>query len=128
MQVTSVAPLRDLSPDDVARMRGALRGWSDRCSSILEDVETHMAEVQAAAAARATAEREAAAKLNKAMAEVRESDKTSGGGREQQARRGMNKRSMLEAAAKASAVDEVMDLDGPFSGDDTKKRASKRKM
>ncbi|KAJ3474349.1 hypothetical protein NLG97_g9886 [Lecanicillium saksenae] len=47
--------------------------------------------------------------------------------REQLARRGMNKRAMMDAA-KASLGDEVMDLDGPFPGEDGKKRAGKRKM
>lgn len=132
MQVTSVAPLRDLSPDDVAQMRTALRGWSDRCSSVLEDVEAHMARVRDAAAARVRAENEATDKLNTAMAELQNTDKKMGGGgggmtREQLARRGMNKRLMSDAAAKAK-TDEAMDLDGPFVGEDGKKRASKRKM
>ncbi|KAJ6782963.1 hypothetical protein PWT90_09993 [Aphanocladium album] len=133
VQVTRVAPLRDLAPDDAARMRAALRGWSDRCSSILEDVEQHVARVHAGAAARAKAEADAADKMSKAMAEMRDSNTAdkklgAGGAREQLARRGMNKRAMLDAAAKASAADEVMDLDGPFPGEDSKKRASKRKM
>ncbi|KAJ4164289.1 hypothetical protein LMH87_005966 [Akanthomyces muscarius] len=134
VQVASVAPLRDLSPDDVAQMRAALRGWSDRCSSVLEDVEAHMAQVRAAAAARVKAESEATDKLNKAMAELQNTDKKMGGGggggsmaREQLARRGMNKRLMPDAATKAN-TDEAMDLDGPFVGEDGKKRASKRKM
>lgn len=135
MQVTSVAPLRDLSPDDVAQMRAALRGWSERCSSVLEHVDAHMARVRDAAAARVKAENEATDKLNTAMAELQNTDKKMGGGggggggmtREQLARRGMNKRLMPDAAAKAK-TDEAMDLDGPFVGEDGKKRASKRKM
>ncbi|XWW99734.1 hypothetical protein V2A60_007746 [Cordyceps javanica] len=126
VQVTRVAALRDLHPDDVTGMRTALRSWSDRCASVLDDIERHTKRVRAAAAARAAAETEAADKLTKAVADLRDADKSTLA-REQLARRGMSKRSMLDAAAKARG-DEAMDLDGPFPSDDSKKRAGKRKM
>ncbi len=131
MQVVSVAPLRDLRPDaDVAQMRAALHAWSGRCAAILESLETHMAQVRAVATARARAGGEATDKMNLAMAELRDGDKKVSGTplREQLTRRAMNKRLMPDAAAKAKVDEAMMDLDGPFPGEDGKKRASKRKM
>lgn len=130
MQVTKVAPLRDLSPGSVPQMISSLRAWSDRCSELLDDLDTHVADVQATAASRARHDKAAAERLKKAMGDMKEAEKKVdlGGGstRDMLARRGLNKRSILESG-KAPA-EEAMDLDGPHGAEDLKKRASKRKM
>lgn len=109
-------------------MLAALRGWSGRCEAVLADLDAHIARVHTTAKDRARSERAAGEKMAKALADARETDRKGGGaGREGLARRAMNKRSIPDSAAKIAA-DEVMDLDGPFTGEDGKKRASKRKM
>ncbi|EGX91375.1 COP9 signalosome subunit 7 (CsnG) [Cordyceps militaris CM01] len=128
VQVTRVAPLRDLRPDeDVPRMRAALHAWSDRCAAIIDDVERHTEQVRQGAAARAVAENVAANKMARAVTDFREMEKKSGGKEPMPRRAGTGKRVMLETPVK-SKTDEDMDVDGPFSGEDGKKRAGKRKM
>ena len=131
MQVTSVAPLRDLSPGSVPQMISVLRAWSDRCSELLVGLDNHVSDVQKTATGRAREEKAAADKLKKAMADLKEADKKAdmaGPTREMLARRGLNKRSMVESGK--VPAEEAMDVDAPFGGsaDDIKKRVSKRKM
>jgi COP9 signalosome complex subunit 7 len=130
VQVTSVAPLRDLSPGAVPQMISVLRAWSDRCSELLVGLDKHVADAQKTATARTKEEKAAADKLKKVMADLKEADKKvdmAGPTREMLARRGLNKRSMVEAGKAPS--EEAMDMDAPFgTADDIKKRVSKRKM
>ncbi|KAI1414956.1 hypothetical protein F5Y13DRAFT_157603 [Hypoxylon sp. FL1857] len=54
VHVSGVSPLRDLEPNSIPGMLTALRSWSGRCSATLSDLESQIAAVKAAAAARAS--------------------------------------------------------------------------
>jgi COP9 signalosome complex subunit 7 len=49
VNVTSVAPLRDLAPDSLPAMQATLSTWSQRCDNALADLEARVAEVKKAA-------------------------------------------------------------------------------
>ncbi|KAF1974126.1 hypothetical protein BU23DRAFT_553519 [Bimuria novae-zelandiae CBS 107.79] len=49
VSVTSVAPLRDLTPGSLPALQATLSSWSNRCDSALEDLEARIAEVRKAA-------------------------------------------------------------------------------
>lgn len=70
VQVTGVAPLRDLAPDAVARMGVALTAWSDRCTSTLQDIDAQIAAIRAGARAREGACRKADERFAAAKAEL----------------------------------------------------------
>lgn len=127
VQVTSVAPLRDLSPGSIPGMITALNNWSDRCTSTLSDLEAQIQSIRAAAAMRETEKRAAEKKMQALVGNSRESEKKKGSpGKDALPRRGYNKRSMVDAANPAH--DEMMDLDEPPAAEEQKKRSSKRKM
>lgn len=153
VQVARVAPLRDLAPGEAGALLRALQSWSARCTTMLDEVETNMTTVLATARTRVKTEEAARLKMKKAIADAQHAEakklggsaagaNTTGGGgsmvggREQLTRRAASKRSMVEAAVAAgaakgtpAAADEIMDLDvPPFSAEESKKRASKRKM
>lgn len=46
VNVTSIAPLRDVEPESVDDLIATLSEWSDRCSSTLEDITAQIAEIQ----------------------------------------------------------------------------------
>ncbi|KAI1768198.1 hypothetical protein GGR53DRAFT_16076 [Hypoxylon sp. FL1150] len=52
VHVSSVSPLRDLAPDSIPSVLGALRAWSGRCSATLADLEDQVAAIRDAAARR----------------------------------------------------------------------------
>ncbi|KAH7153215.1 hypothetical protein EDB81DRAFT_687262 [Dactylonectria macrodidyma] len=122
VQVSSVAPLRDLPPGAIPDMTSALKTWAERCTSTLEDLETQMKEIRTAAVVRHRDQRAADEKLQQLMADAPEARKYEAAGltREMLARRGFNKRSVMDVA---NLVDsESMDVDEP------EERANKRKM
>jgi len=49
VSVTSVAPLRDLTPGSLPAMQATLSTWSQRCDSALADLDARVAEVKKAA-------------------------------------------------------------------------------
>lgn len=54
--ITSVAPLRDLAPGSVGQLLGELSAWSGRCDSVLADLQSEIAKIEANAAKRAANE------------------------------------------------------------------------
>lgn len=127
VQVTSISPLRDLSPGSIPDMIAALSNWSDRCTSTLSDLEAQIRNVRAAAAARQKEKQTAENKLQALVNEARDSEKKHDlPARDALPRRGFNKRTMLDAGN--ITADETMDVDEPFVPEEQNKRASKRKM
>lgn len=58
VNITSVAPLRDVSKTDIPTLQETLKEWSDRCTSTLSDLEKQIALVKAEAVARKKKENE----------------------------------------------------------------------
>lgn len=50
--ISSVAPLRDLSPQSVPGMVATLQAWNDRCTTTLKSLEQQIASIKNAAIAR----------------------------------------------------------------------------
>ncbi|PHH67091.1 hypothetical protein CDD81_4486 [Ophiocordyceps australis] len=128
VHVTSISPLRDVEPGAVPDMITALDEWADRCSSTIADIEAQINSIRSVAAQRSRSAVAANDKLEKLMAEVRESEplRTDQVNTQALARRGLNKRAILES----EPVDheDKMDLDDPSFLDEQSKRASKRKI
>lgn len=128
VQVSSVAPLRDLAPGAVPSMLTALTTWSDRCTETLTDLEAQIAAVRASAVAREKERRDAEEKLQSAVAEIKESEAKGddfggkGGGPKARA---PGKRSVMDIGNVPNA--ESMDVDGPITAGE-KQRSSKRKL
>jgi COP9 signalosome complex subunit 7 len=125
VQVSSVAPLRDLAPGAVPSMLTALTTWSDRCTETLADLEAQIATVRAAAVAREKERREAEEKLQSAVADVKEAEAKNEehGGKGGLKGRGVGRRPVMDVGSMVNA--ESMDLDGPA---EEKQRPNKRKM
>ncbi|KAF4981206.1 hypothetical protein FZEAL_2936 [Fusarium zealandicum] len=127
VQVSSVAPLRDLAPGAIPDMVTALNAWADRCTSTLGGLQGQIKEIRATAAARQLEQSQADEKLSNLMYDAQDGGPRKhdamGLSRDMIARRGYNKRSVMEVA---NLIDsESMDVDEP---EEEKKRASKRKM
>ncbi|KAG8675629.1 hypothetical protein FPOAC2_01695 [Fusarium poae] len=128
VQVSSVAPLRDLAPGAIPDMTAALKTWSDRCTTTLSGVELQIKEIRTTAAARQREQRAADEKLQQAVSD--QQDGTGGRkydlpnmSRDMTARRAFNKRSVMDVG---NLVDnDSMDVD---ESEEEKKRASKRKL
>lgn len=118
IQVTTLAPLRDLSPNSIPHMAASLKTWSDRCTSTLQDLETQIINIRANAAARAKERRTADEKLAKAKTEFKDLDEKGGAfGKGGPVLRGSGKRL-------GRFEDASMDVDDPGQ----EGRGSKRKM
>ncbi|KAF5967755.1 ACOB [Fusarium coicis] len=126
VQVTSVAPLRGLAPGAIPDLAAALKKWSDRCTTTLEDLDLQIKEIRTTAAARQREQRLADEKLQQLINEQQE-------GMERKydlpnmtrdlGRRGFNKRSVMDTG---NLVDnDSMDVD---EAEEEKKRANKRKL
>ncbi|KAG5998026.1 hypothetical protein E4U54_002268 [Claviceps lovelessii] len=128
IQVTSLAPLRDLEPACIPDMIVALNHWSDRCTSTLSDLEGQIQSIRATALKRENEKRATEMKIQALVADAREAEKMKKGFscKDALVRRGFNKRSILDAANPAH--DETMDLGEPSTTEDQQKRSSKRKM
>ncbi|KAI1012551.1 hypothetical protein LB504_008242 [Fusarium proliferatum] len=127
VQVTSVAPLRDLAPGAIPDMAAALKKWSDRCTTTLEGLDLQIKEIRTTAAARQREQRLADEKLQQLINEQQEGM----GPRKYDlpnmtrdlGRRGFNKRSVMDTG---NLVDnDSMDVD---EAEEEKKRANKRKL
>lgn len=127
VHVSSVAPLRDLSPGAIPDMISVLQTWADRCTTTLGSLDEQMKDIRATAALRQREKRVADDKIQKLMAEM--ADPNSRPGTEPRhtiARRGYNKRPVMDVPH--LTADEYMDLDDPPVDDDASRRASKRKL
>ncbi|EXK46862.1 hypothetical protein FOXG_11218 [Fusarium oxysporum f. sp. lycopersici 4287] len=127
VQVSSVAPLRDLAPGAIPEMATALKKWSDRCTTTLDGLDLQIKEIRTIAAARQREQRLADEKLQRLMNEQQEGI----GPRKYDlpnmtrdlGRRGFNKRSVMDTG---NLVDnDSMDVD---EAEEEKKRANKRKL
>lgn len=127
VQVSSVAPLRDLAPGAIPEMATALKKWSDRCTTTLDGLDLQIKEIRTIAAARQREQRLADEKLQQLMNEQQEGI----GPRKYDlpnmtrdlGRRGFNKRSVMDTG---HLVDnDSMDVD---EAEEEKKRANKRKL
>jgi len=129
VQVTRIAPLRDLSPGAIPEMISILSLWSERCTSVLADLAAQIEGIRCAATVR---EDEAAAtekKLSKTIEEIKDVDKHRLEPQIHQRevpRRGLNKRT--GGPSMSVADDDTMELDDPVATDEQSRRASKRKM
>ncbi|EWZ49616.1 hypothetical protein IWW34DRAFT_717203 [Fusarium oxysporum f. sp. albedinis] len=127
VQVSSVAPLRDLAPGAIPEMATALKKWSDRCTTTLDGLDLQIKEIRTIAAVRQREQRLADEKLQQLMNEQQEGI----GPRKYDlpnmtrdlGRRGFNKRSVMDTG---NLVDnDSMDVD---EAEEEKKRANKRKL
>ncbi|KAF4994598.1 hypothetical protein FGRMN_5713 [Fusarium graminum] len=128
VQVSSVAPLRDLAPGAIPDMATALKTWADRCTTTLSGLELQIKEIRTTAATRQREQRAADEKLQKLMGEHQDGNgprkyELPSMTRDLMARRGFNKRSVMDVG---NLVDnDSMDVD---ESEEEKKRASKRKL
>ena len=124
VQVTSVSPLRDLSPGSVPDMITALKTWSSRCSSTLEDLETQINTIRATAAKRERKRRieqqEIDTKLREAM-----TGEDDGSGKQSAVGAGKKKLDAIFKRSNSGRRDEDMEVDDE---DERKLKSSKRKM
>ncbi|KAG6085628.1 hypothetical protein E4U16_003431 [Claviceps sp. LM84 group G4] len=127
VQVTSLAPLRDLEPGCIPSMIAALENWSEKCTSTLGDLEVQIQRIRNAALNRETEKRATEAKIQALVVDeqdMRKKDVLMGEGMAWGGRH--NKRCVGDAANPAH--DEAMDLDEAPAAEEQTKRSSKRKM
>ncbi|KAG6061235.1 hypothetical protein E4U17_002238 [Claviceps sp. LM77 group G4] len=127
VQVTSLAPLRDLEPGCIPSMIAALENWSEKCTSTLGDLEVQIQRIRNAALNRETEKRATEAKIQALVVDeqdMRKKDVSMGEGMAWGGRH--NKRCVGDAANPAH--DEAMDLDEAPAAEEQTKRSSKRKM
>ncbi|KAK5992881.1 COP9 signalosome complex subunit 7a [Cladobotryum mycophilum] len=109
--------------------RQAVQNWAARCTYTLGDLENQISNIRNTALLREREKRSSDERLQVLMTDLRDTDKkheNSPYGREALARRGINKRTMIDAMNLMGS--DSMDVDEPFTGEDKAKRASKRKM
>lgn len=149
VQVSSVAPLRDVPPPTIPSLVSVLQQWSARCDATLAELERNMASIRADAAVALERKREADSFMEAAVeAEEMESSGAgagagAGGGgggsgsitaravraaRSRATARGASKRGMMEVDAdEEEEDDEAMDLDEE-GGEGKQKLARRRKL
>ncbi|KJY01796.1 COP9 signalosome subunit 7 (CsnG) like protein [Zymoseptoria brevis] len=120
INITSVAPLRDIAPGSVQNMVAELTAWSGRCDSVLKSLEAEIKKVKSESEKRAKAEAKAE-KQYKAVADAPEKSNTGsamGGSKTGHNTRGTNKR---EQTMDDDEWEDPMDVD---SGPVGKKKSS----
>ncbi|KAJ4394120.1 hypothetical protein N0V93_003337 [Gnomoniopsis smithogilvyi] len=143
VQVSSVAPLRDVPPPTIPSLVAVLQQWSARCDATLAELERNMATIRAEAATALERKREAESSVEAAVeAEEMEISGAGGGGggsgsitaravraaRGRATARGASKRGMMEVDAdEEEEDDEAMDLDED-GGEGKQKLARRRKL
>ncbi|EAW24880.1 PCI domain-containing protein [Aspergillus fischeri NRRL 181] len=80
VNVTSVAPLRDIKPQSLPTMISLLTQWESRCGDVISDIEAEIAKIKTNAAKRRAKEQARAALLEKALASADGSAKDAAGG------------------------------------------------
>lgn len=155
VQVSSVAPLRDVPPPTVAGIVSTLQQWSARCDATLAELEGTVSRIRADAARAFERNREAERVVAAAVADEQKNPGLSSaaagggdaGGRSSRPRRAhgaavANLRShmtagggakrgsekLMEATAGMDEDDEAMDLDDDGGDVAGQKRASRRKL
>lgn len=79
VNVTSVAPLRDVKPASLPGMISTLTAWESRCGSVISDIEAEIAKIKADSAQRRTKEHARAEVIEKALEKMsNEHDQMSG--------------------------------------------------
>ncbi|KAL4787277.1 hypothetical protein BJX76DRAFT_319386 [Aspergillus varians] len=68
VNVTSVAPLRDVKPTSLPTMISTLTAWESRCGSVISDIEAEIAKIRADSAQRRTKEHARAIVIEKTLA------------------------------------------------------------
>lgn len=106
--ITSVAPLRDLAPGSVAMMITELKAWSDRCDTVLLELEKEIAKVKEGAKRRNTRE----AKTARQVRAVVEAAERHNPGLSSTSRNIPNNRGIKRDAAEGYDEGDVMDVDG----------------
>ncbi|KAG6087906.1 hypothetical protein E4U30_008188 [Claviceps sp. LM220 group G6] len=127
VQVTSLAPLRDLEPGCIPSMIFALENWSEKCTSTLGDLEVQIQRIRSAALKRETEKRAAEMKVQVLVTDEQDKTKKDVLMKEGMARRGRHSKRGAGGAANP-AHDEAMDLDEAPAAEEQTKRSSKRKM
>ncbi|KAH8682263.1 hypothetical protein BX600DRAFT_38439 [Xylariales sp. PMI_506] len=150
VHISSVSPLRDLAPNSIPSMLSTLQVWSNRCTTTLIDLETQIAAIKAAAAARHNDQKARTERTEALVAEEMHASNDKGGvhGRGQSsilnramagirgARYGKRDRGASSQGAELED-EEIMDLDDDENIDEIaeggggiagKKRASRRKL
>lgn len=103
--ITSVSPLRDLAPGSVETMMAELEAWSQRCDSVLSELEAEIDKVKASAAKRRREE----VRVERQIKGVMEAERGSGQG--VLGRGGHNTRGALKGQDDGDD-DDVMEIDG----------------
>lgn len=81
VNVTSVAPLRDVKPSSLPTMISTLTAWESRCGSVISDIEAEIAKIRADSAQRRATEHARVVMIEKTIAKWNdESAETSGAG------------------------------------------------
>ncbi|KAG9256096.1 uncharacterized protein F5Z01DRAFT_651052 [Emericellopsis atlantica] len=124
VQVTSIAPLRDLAPGAVPQLAATLKVWSERCTTTLGGLEAQITQIRQQAATRHAEENKAKAKLDKAISEVDEKDLAINRAQDAFLR---PKNWQQRAQNMESQGGELMEVDEPLGMDDQQMRRSKRK-
>ena len=74
--ITSVSPLRDLAPGSIGAMTAELEAWSQRCQSVLSDLDAEIAKVKAEAEKRAAREQKTEKQVKAVMEASTTGEKT----------------------------------------------------
>lgn len=69
VNVTSVAPLRDVKPQSLSKMISVLADWESRCGGVISDIEAEIANIKANAEKEKVKERARATAFEKALNE-----------------------------------------------------------
>ncbi|KAI9761323.1 MAG: hypothetical protein M4579_001113 [Chaenotheca gracillima] len=83
VHITSIAPLRDPAPGSVLHLTKTLEAWEERCNDVLSDLESQIAAVNRRGverAARAEAEKEETAEMERAWANKKAPASAASGG------------------------------------------------
>ncbi|VUC36009.1 unnamed protein product [Clonostachys rosea] len=123
VQVSSIAPVRDLAPGAIPEMTAILHTWSGRCSSTLTELNEQISNIRASAALREKEKKAAEEKLKSLITDAKENDSSRSDHHRDQLRRTFNKRTI----AGGSGRGDDMELDEPFENE-PKGRSSKRKI
>lgn len=127
IQITSIAPVRDLAPGSVKDMLQELENWSARCDNVLHELEAEITKVKADASKRAARQTQVASQLA-AAAEANEKAATSVNSRSGAQGVGVSsphKQSKTQKRDQAAVEeedglpaddDDAMDVDGQASG------------
>lgn len=138
VQVSSVAPLRDVAPESIPGLITVLQAWSARCDATLAELEATMAGIRGDAARDAQRKSDAAT-LMEEMANEMNDDGAGGKGKiwgtraasrgaRKASQRGAAKRGMMEIdAGEEDEDDDTMELDGHEEGGEGKQNLARRR-